>query len=301
MFSFNAQHGPERGQGQAPGEARGRGRARGQAQGRALGRAQGEAPGGAAGQAAGQAAEPGWVRRRGLRVMALSGAFAGVALGLFLPAGASAQFGIRGGLSLSDLTGSGVQTSEQRQGLTGGAGYTLLRLGPIEIGPELSYVQKGTGDLLLAAQGMDPGSPGMPPPTADFVEFGIDYLEVPLLARLVVDLPVGGAGTAAYVQGGPAWAWRLQCTIRTTGDGGVGLNDGCQIPQFERVDDVVRAADRGAVFGAGLFVPVGSMGQITLNGRLVRGLDRVAADPNDPEARNRAFLFTLGWDLSGGW
>jgi len=219
---------------------------------------------------------------------------------LLLPADAFAQLGIRGGLSLSDLAGSGVQTSEQRQGLTGGAGWTFLRLGPVEIGPELSYVQKGTGDLLLAAQSADPGQPGMPPTSADFVEFGIDYLEVPLLARLVVDLPVGN-GTSAYVQGGPAWAWRLQCSIRPTNGGAVALNDGCQIPQFQRVDDVVQAADRGAVFGAGLLVPVSSLGQVTLNARLVRGLDRVAADPNDPEARNRAFLLTLGWDLNGGW
>lgn len=219
---------------------------------------------------------------------------------LLLPEAALAQLGIRGGLSLSDLAGSGVQTSEQRQGLTGGAGWTLLRLGPLEIGPELAYVQKGTGDLLLAAQSADPGQPGMAPGMADFVEFGIDYLEVPLLARLVVGLPIGN-GTSAYLQGGPAWAWRLQCTIRPTTDGAVALNDGCQIPQFQRVDDVVRAADRGAVFGGGLLVPVGSLGQVTLNARMVRGLDRVAADPNDPEARNRAFLLTLGWDLSGGW
>jgi hypothetical protein len=219
---------------------------------------------------------------------------------LLLPEDALAQLGVRGGLSLSDLAGSGVQTSEQRQGLTGGAGWTLLRLGPLEIGPELAYVQKGTGDLLLAVQSTDPGQPGTPPGSADFVEFGIDYLEVPLLARLVVGLPVGN-GTSAYVQGGPAWAWRLQCSIRPSDGGALALNEGCQILQFQRVDDVVRAADRGAVFGGGLLVPVGSLGQVTLNARLVRGLDRVAADPNDPEARNRAFLLTLGWDLSGGW
>ncbi|TVR56200.1 MAG: hypothetical protein EA421_04285 [Gemmatimonadales bacterium] len=231
----------------------------------------------------------------------VTGLLVALLVGLGIPLSASAQLGLRGGLSLSDLAGSGVQTAEQRQGLTGGAGWTLFRLGPVEIAPELSYVQKGTGDLFLAAQQPGGGLPGTPPPNPDFVEFGLDYLEIPVLARLVLDLPVGSAGTAAYVQAGPALAWRLHCAIRPSGDGSLEVGDGCRVPQFQGADDVVRSADRGTVLGGGLLLTVGSVGQVTFNARMIRGLDRVAVDPNDPEARNRAFLFTLGWDLNGGW
>lgn len=231
----------------------------------------------------------------------VTGLMASLLVGLVIPLSASAQLGLRGGLSLSNLAGSGVQTSEKRQGFTGAMGWTLFHLGPLEIAPELSYVQKGTGDLFLAAQQPGGDLAGNPPPSADFVEFGIDYLEVPVLARLVMDLPVGSDGTAAYVLAGPALAWRLQCSIRPSGEGNVEVSDGCQLPQFRGASDVVRSADRGTVLGGGLLLTVGSIGQVTFNARMIRGIGRVATDPNQPEARNRAFLFTLGWDLNGVW
>jgi hypothetical protein len=208
-----------------------------------------------------------------------------------------AQVAVRGGLSLSDLAGRGVETSDVRRGLTGGGGWTLLSLGPVELGPELHYVQKGTAALAFDAE---TGAP------VTFEEFGIDYLEVPVMARLGFGLPVGGGALRGYASGGLAWAWRLQCTFRATGiESGTGSGtegavsgDGCAIPQLERFDDVIRSADRGTILGGGLVLRVGSFGNVTLDARQVRGLSRLARDPDDPEARNRAFLLTLGWDLS---
>jgi hypothetical protein len=216
-----------------------------------------------------------------------------LALVLLAPAvtpvpGLQAQVALRGGLSLSDLAGRGVESSDARQGLTGGGGWTLFTLGPLQVGPELFYVQKGT-----AALSFDPGT-GAPA----FDEFGIDYLEVPVMARLGFGLPVGSGALRGYASGGMAWAWRLQCSLRPTGHGGAALSDGCALPRSDRLDDVIRSADRGSVLGGGLILRVGSFGHVSLDARQVRGLARLARDPDDPEARNRAFLLTLGWDLS---
>ena len=210
-----------------------------------------------------------------------------------------AQVALRGGLSLSDLAGRGVESSDARQGLTGGGGWTLLSLGPLSLGPELYYVQKGTAALAFDAES---GAP------VNFEEFGIDYLEIPVMARLGFGLPVGDGVLRGYASGGLAWAWRLQCSFRPAapgtgtgtggGVGGAALGDGCAIPQFERFDDVIRSADRGTILGGGLVLRVGNFGNVTLDARQVRGLSRLARDPEDPEARNRAFLMTLGWDLA---
>ena len=210
-----------------------------------------------------------------------------------------AQMALRGGLSLSDLAGRGVESSDARQGLTGGGGWTLLSLGPLSLGPELYYVQKGTAALAFDTETGTPVS---------FEEFGIDYLEIPVIARLGFGLPVGDGVLRGYASGGLAWAWRLQCSFRLAGTGpgtgtgggtgGAALGDGCAIPQFERFDDVIRSADRGTIFGGGLVLRVGNFGNVTLDARQVRGLSRLARDPEDPEARNRAFLMTLGWDLA---
>lgn len=221
-----------------------------------------------------------------------------VILPAMAPAGTSAlaleaQVSLRGGLSLSDLTGRGVESSDARQGLTGGGGWTFLSLGPVELGPELYYVQKGAAALAFDAETGTPVS---------FEEFGIDYLEVPVMARLGFGLPVGNGALRGYASAGLAFAWRLQCTFRPTGagagNGGAALSDGCDISQFERFDDVIRSADRGTIFGGGLVLRVGNFGKVTLDARQVRGLTRLVRDPEDPEARNRAFLMTLGWDLS---
>jgi hypothetical protein len=214
-----------------------------------------------------------------------------------------AQVALRGGLSLSDLAGRGVESSDARQGLTGGGGWTLVSLGPLSLGPELYYVQKGTAALAFDAE---TGAP------VSFEEFGIDYLEIPVIARLGFGLPVGDGVLRGYASGGLAWAWRLQCSFRPAasgtgagtgtgtggGVGGAALSDGCAIPQFERFDDVIRSADRGTILGGGLVLRVGNFGNVTLDARQVRGLSRLARDPEDPEARNRAFLLTLGWDLA---
>ncbi len=198
----------------------------------------------------------------------------------------SAQAGVRGGLSLSDLVGGDVTRSDSRTGFTGGFAMTLLSVGPLSLAPEVHYVAKGAGTATLAGED-----------DLDFDEFSLDYVEVPVVLRLGVPLPVGDGALRAYGEGGPALAWRLNCSIVSAGAQGSTLGDECAIGQFEDVESVVSGADRGAVFGVGIMweLPVVG-GALILDGRLTRGLTRLEGSGRGLDARNRSFAFSLGYD-----
>ncbi len=208
---------------------------------------------------------------------------AAVAALLLAPGFVAAQGAIRGGPSLADLIGADVVSDDARTGLNAGGGWTLLTLGPVSIGPELYYAQKGADRARIESE------------SAPFLEeFGLEYVEVPLLARMGFGVP-GLDWADGYIQGGPALAWRLSCSIRVSDEGSAALSDDCAFGEFQGVDAVVESADRGALFGAGLFIPVFDLGALNLDMRLVRGLRRLDEGAGGPDVRNRAFSVMLGY------
>jgi len=183
--------------------------------------------------------------------------------------------------------GGGVDRSDTRQGFTGGLAASLFTVGPVSVGPEIHYVQKGTGSILLE-----------PEAGAAFDEFGLDYLEVPVIVRLAFPLPVGDGRVRGYAEGGPAFAWRVNCAIVPTAEGSAALNDECAFDSLDDVESVVDSADQGAILGGGLIFEIQSLGSaISLDGRMARGLSRLGGS-GDLDARNRAFTLTLGYDFS---
>lgn len=194
--------------------------------------------------------------------------------------------GFQGGLSLADLIGDAVRQSDTRQGLNAGGALTLLRYGPLSIGPEVYYAQKGADAARLEAE-----SPAM------FEQFGLDYLEIPLLAKLGFQVP-GVRWLRAYAQGGPAFAWKLSCHIEPADAGEAAVNDECALNQNQDAQTLVDDADRGLVFGGGLDLNVMNRGTITLDGRHVRGLARLAQERAPlPEVRNQATSFMVGYSF----
>ena len=199
---------------------------------------------------------------------------------------ASAQYGARGGFNLSDLVGPGVAEADARAGLAGGLGVSLLTLGPLSLTPELYYIQKGAGSAQLLAE-----SPEM------FDEFGLDYVEVPVLARLGFPLPFGDGRFRGYAEGGPAFAWRVNCSISAS-EGDASLNDECAFLDFEGPDAVIDSADRGMVLGGGMMMEVPAVGgEVSLDLRLIRGLRRLAGGDSDLDARNQSISLMLGFML----
>jgi hypothetical protein len=191
---------------------------------------------------------------------------------------ADAQLGIRGGLNLSRFVGEDA-AADGRSGLNLGASLPLLHVSAFSIVPEVYYAQKG---------GVERGVGG-----SGGLEYELSYIEVPVLAKLSLPIP-GARSIRAYVAGGPAFAWNLDCRVSSAAGADAAARD-CGEP-FQNIDTAMKSADRGAVFSGGLDFTVRGLGGLNLDARLVRGLARLQ-DGRDADVRNQAFSLMLGYYL----
>jgi hypothetical protein len=106
----------------------------------------------------------------------------------------------------------------------------------------------------------------------------IDYVEVPILARL----RLGSGRRHYYVAGGAAPAFRLRARVRTPFAGAIEEID---------VADQVERLDLGAAAGGGVV-----LGRLEIDARYTLGLRDVDADTTDEgRTRNRAVAVTAAW------
>ena len=206
----------------------------------------------------------------------------GVIAALLLIAPASAQFGVRGGVNLSKFIGSDEVESETTKGLNLGLTMQILKLGPISIGPELYYAQKG-------GKQFNPLAPGQA------FEFDLAYVEVPVLAKLTI--PLNQSRTlSAYVAGGPAFAWEVDCSFSSTSAGTTTEVEDCE-ETFGSFDTAMKKADRGIVASAGLNFGIGGLAGLHLDARMIRGLARLNESDDGPDIKNQSFSLMLGYYL----
>jgi hypothetical protein len=191
---------------------------------------------------------------------------------------ASAQFGLRGGVNLTKFVG-GSSDSDTKSGLNLGATVPLIRLGPLSIVPEIYYSQKG-------AQGFDAAQ------VTNF-RYSLDYIEVPVLAKL--SFPISGQFLKFYVAGGPAYAWNLKCEFTAESDPNATAQDCGQ--NFGSFNTAMKSADRGIVGSAGLDFNFLGLGGVNLDARMVRGLARLRDDAAGEGVKNQAFSLMLGYYL----
>jgi hypothetical protein len=192
----------------------------------------------------------------------------------------SAQFGLRGGINLSRFVGQDADR-DSHAGLNLGASIPLFRVGPLRIVPEVYYAKRG--------------GTALGPTAASTLDFELSYLEVPLLLRLYAPM---GAGLKGYVGGGPAYAWNLDCKFTAGSDTDAAARE-CGQP-FQSFETAKSSADKGVVFNAGIDLPVfAGLGGLNLDGRLVRGLDRVIEGESGggADVRNRSITVMLGYYL----
>ena len=206
---------------------------------------------------------------------------------------AVAQFGFRGGMNLSRFVGSAASNSESATGLNVGASISLIHLGPVSIVPEVYYSQKGAKQFdpaVLAA------GPTAAPTTLDF---GLDYVEVPVLAKLSFPLARRLHG---YVAGGPAYAWNINCSISVTSGGATTNTSDCN-QTFGSFKTAMQKADRGIVAGGGLDFNAFGLGGLNLDARVVRGLTRLTtstAGTTGADLKNQSVSLMLGYYIGVG-
>ncbi|MFC2085962.1 porin family protein [Bacteroidota bacterium] len=125
--------------------------------------------------------------------------------------------------------------------------------------------------------------PGTEDETRDSAKVALDYINLPLLARVVTD------GGRWYVTGGPYLAL-LQTASGTYEGSGESVD----------ISDEILSRDMGVIFGVGHFFPIGPI-QTYLEFRMVQGLSNIREE-SEPHLRMRnkgsqvhfGLLYTIG-------
>ena len=201
---------------------------------------------------------------------------------------AAAQFGIHGGMNLSKFVGDDAE-SESATKLRFGARLSLINVGPVSIGPEVFYAQRGGRQLAPSTE---------PNPLVQAYDFSMNYLEVPVLAKISL---VRVGPIRPYIAGGPVYAWQLKCDVTLlTVSGASGEEEDCQDDTFKNARSAYRNADKGIMFGGGLDFNVLGLGMITLDARVLRGLDRLTEDSAAGDVKAQSVSLMLGYTLGVG-
>ncbi len=174
-------------------------------------------------------------------------------LAAVVPAYAGMVFGVKGGVSISQVQADLFDT-DNRTGFVGGV-YGAIDLTPmIGIQPELLYVRKGA--KLFEYSGDVVGIP-----VSESVSLDVDYLEVPVLLR--VSLPVAEP-VGVRLLAGPVASLKVDEKLSTSGLFGYSLDS-----------DQIKTADIGIAAGAAVALRSGNM-RIVGEGRYTFGLTNVS-------------------------
>ena len=214
-----------------------------------------------------------------------------------LPAAAQFPgFGIKGGVNLTEFVGGEGDT---KTGLNLGASIPLFNLGPVQIVPEIFYAQKGGTEFESGEACLDLRNPSPDPTGFDCIyDFSIDYIEVPLLAKLYLPPIPGARALRPYLQGGPTYAWKLDCELSIEAFAAAGTQERpCESDQFQDARSAIENADRGILLGGGLNLDVPGLGALNLDARWIRGLARLRENSAGEELNNQAFTLLLGYTI----
>ncbi|CAN5741711.1 hypothetical protein BH23GEM10_BH23GEM10_05350 [soil metagenome] len=190
------------------------------------------------------------------------------------------EVAFKGAIVRSHLNAEGTMPFDQPLIATSLGGHVRFDFGPIALQPELHIVTRGGT--------VEDGHPQAP--DAEDQQLRLEYLEIPLLIALPVQL--GNFELVAI--GGPMIALESRCRyVFVVGD--VKTNVGCDPPSdplFGR-----RAFDYGLIAGAGVSYPLGS-GRILIEARQTWGMRDIYDGPDAVELFNRSFSLMLGYVVS---
>lgn len=226
------------------------------------------------------------LRKIGTLLQAFSAA---LLVSILVPDAGQAQLplGLRGGINLSEFVGGDAEADTKR-GLDLGVAFSPLQAGPFSLMIEGYYRQKGAETLQSSLDSTEP---------PESVEFGLDYVEIPVLAR--VDIPLASR-LGLYLQGGPAFGWQLDCGVEFSTSGDPGSPTGnCDDLLGGGLEDTLRDYEMGAVGGAGLeLIVLQGVGAITLDARINRGLTRLTKEDTGSDLKNQSMSLMLGYTFN---
>lgn len=202
-------------------------------------------------------------------------------MGALLASPASAQFnaGVKGGLSIANLTGDDAEDPDWRTGFAGGVFMTYAFTPSVSIQPEALFLVKGAKDSFVE--------------DGDLVEgkFRLDYIEIPLLLRVESAMLVNR--TTAYVLGGPSIAFNTKCSM-TGALGNVSATFGC-----DELDLEIRDVDFNLLGGIGVGLALRDL-NLFVEGRYHYGLTKLEDIDDADDVRNQAFSVLAGISMPFG-
>ncbi|GAB3585114.1 porin family protein [Hymenobacter daeguensis] len=198
-------------------------------------------------------------------------------LSLFFTPLARAQFGIKGGLNVAEMTGQDGASASYKPFYHVGIFYQADLLGPLSIQPEIQYSLQG-GNLKSAFTDYDSQ---------------LHYLTVPILAKLTVGPVFLEAGPQFGVLLSASQSGKYQVGFTADGMPAYGNESRPATSQFKR-------GDFSVVGGVGLRLA----SNFSLGGRLVAGLNDIndaknLTGINDPRLQNRVFQVYAAFQFGG--
>lgn len=190
--------------------------------------------------------------------------------------GQSVGLGLLAGLNSSSVSTDAPEFADltRRSGIVGGVYLSVGILDFVSVRPEVLYSQKG---VTLNEGGFS-------------FDLGVDYFEVPLLAKISAPSSVGTLRPHVLV--GPALSFVSSCYAYDEEDD--------EEYDCEEIDILVESQDVAFLLGAGVDADLGPV-VVSVGGRYTIGLQTVDADVDPIDVKNRVWALTasIGVNLFG--
>ncbi len=202
----------------------------------------------------------------------LSRAAGALCLVLALAATASAQMriGVKAGYARPTYGGSDAAGMEAMNTFSAGAFLTVPVAPLLALQPEVMYAPKGAQATVLGVTGKNK----------------VDYLEVPVLLKLM--LPVPGLHPSIFA--GPYVGYKARCSV-VAGD----VSQSCTDAGVN-----VKSTDFGATFGGGIEMPLLPKINALVDARYDLGFSKIEDATNPSNATNRSLNISVGLSIPLG-
>jgi hypothetical protein len=178
------------------------------------------------------------------------------------------HFGPMAGASFANFHGADVSNTKQRAGFVVGGFVRIAASGPLQIEPQLLYVQKG------AEADVGGGITGT---------FKLDYVQIPVLIKAA--FPVASdTRIVPSLFAGPALAFKVGCKVKAS-DGSATVEETCADAGAS-----IKSTDFSFIFGGGA-----DIGPIAFQLRYDLGLSKIEDASQPSDVKNKAWLFTVGY------
>lgn len=191
-----------------------------------------------------------------------------------LAAGQELEAGVRLGVGITTLVGDDAEDPDSRNRFVGGIYGTIPVTDRFSVQPELLFAQKGAS------------YPDSLDSSAFDAKLSLDYLEIPVLARISLTPEGSRSRTRFHLLVGPSFSIETKCEVEGSFEG-VKLTVDCN---DEDVGLETRSLDFGGVAGLSMEFPMGGT-MLGLDARYTGGFTSIDDSDADEDIRNQVFSF----------